>query len=138
MELEDLLRERLVLREVQGVRAGARVRPAEQIEKRRDVHVARVVARVRLGEVEREVRAVAHDRNERRVGAVENLIERVVPELSERVENLLTIEFRVPAPRTRLPLSRLGRRLLRRGSLLFPDVVEHGNLHGLTNFPRVR
>ena len=67
VEGEDLLGERLVLREVERVGAAAGVRLAEQVEVRGDVHVHRVVAGVGLGQVEEEVGVRARERDERLV-----------------------------------------------------------------------
>ena len=55
VEGEDLLGERLVLRQVERVGPGARVGASEQVEVRGDVHVLGVVAGVGLGQVEEQV-----------------------------------------------------------------------------------
>jgi hypothetical protein len=81
VEGEDLLREGLVLREVERLRAGARVGPSEKVEVRRDVHVLRVVAGVRLGHVEEELGTALDDRGERRVAPVEHVVARFVLQL---------------------------------------------------------
>ena len=126
VEREDLLGERLVLGEVHRVRSGPRVVEVEELQVGRDVHVLRVVAGVGLGQVEDEVRVELRERDERLLGAVEHLVERLVPELAQGLEDLLAVRLLallLPA----LPADGFLRRRLGRRLLLFPDVVEDGD-----------
>ena len=76
VEGEDLLGDRLVLREVEPVRAGAGVGDPEEIEVGGDVDVLGVVARVGLGEVENQVEIGARERLQRAGAAVQAMVGR--------------------------------------------------------------
>src|SRR5262249_19625637 len=85
---------------------------------------------VRLGEVEDQVRLAPGERDERLRASVDDLIERLVAELAERLEDLLTIELLALAglllPRGVLSVLLFALRLL--FLFLFPEVVEHRDL----------
>src|SRR6185436_13381367 len=71
VEREDLLGERLVLRQVETVRAGAGELAAEQLEKGGDVRVVAVLARKRLDQVEDQVGLRLRELDQALRGAVE-------------------------------------------------------------------
>ena len=98
---EDLLRDRLVLRQHQAVGAGAGVFLAEQLQERRDLEIGGVVVGERLGEVEHEIAVDAGQAEQALLGAIELVHHRLVAELGERLGDLLLDLFLVEraAPR---------------------------------------
>src|SRR5437660_1593129 len=89
---DDLLGQRLVLPQVQSVRTGAGVAHLEQIEEGSDVDVLAVVAGVRLGQVEDQIRWAAREA-EQAFLALQRVEEGLVAQLLERIEHLLAREF---------------------------------------------
>ena len=115
VEREDLLGQRLVLREVQAVRAGAGVAPPEQLQERRHVRVVAVVPRERLDQVEDQVGLGLGDLDQARRRAVEAQEHGVVAVLLERLVDFLDVLVRGLA---------LGARLVPFLALVvFPPVV---------------
>src|ERR1700737_3044792 len=117
---DDLLGQRLVLPQMQSVRTRSGVAHLEQIEEGGDVDVLAVVAGVRLGQVENQVRRAARE-TEQAFLALQQVEEGLVPQLLERVEHLLAREFGHPLglarrrPLRLVLLARRGRRTKRRG-----------------------
>src|SRR5262249_24710006 len=132
VEGEDLLGERLVLRQIEGMWARSGRRAIEKIQIRRNVHVFGVVAGVGLGEIEDEIAVCAAHGGQRLYPPIEDLVARLVTKLGQRLEDLLAVRllflflFAAALPRGRL--FRLGLRLR---LFLFPGVVEDRDLEGL-------
>jgi len=74
VKVENLLCDRLVLSQIESLRAATGIGNVDQIQVGGDVHVHRVIARVGLGEVEDEVGAAPCQRKQRLVLAVENVV----------------------------------------------------------------
>ena len=122
VELEDLLRDRLVLRVEQAVRAGAGEPLVDQLEVGGDAVVGGVVAGERLGEVEDQIALHPRQRVQALERSVEHVQRRLVPELAERVGDFVLDFLLVERARQRrlvrgaaaalpaLPSDRRGRR----------------------------
>ena len=104
VELEDLLRDRLVLRVHQPVRAGAGEAFPDQLEVGGDAEIREVVAGERLGEVEHEVAVHPREGVEALDRSVEAVQGRVVSELAERFDDLVLDFSLVERPRQRRAL----------------------------------
>ena len=89
VEREDLLRDRLVLRQHQAVRARAGVVLADQLEEAGDLEVGGVVVGKRLGQVEHQVAFDPRQRQQALRRAVELVHHRLVTELGQRLGDLL-------------------------------------------------
>jgi len=145
---DDLLGQRLVLPQVQSVRTGAGVAHLEQIEEGSDVDVLAVVAGVRLGQVEDQIRWAARE-TEQAFLALQRVKEGLVPQLLERIEHLLARELRYPFGLARsrplrlvLLARRRNRRTKGRGRVVARRLVEDRDpqlpAHFSVNRPRVK
>src|ERR1700716_3035416 len=119
---------------MQSVRTGAGVAHLEQIEEGGDVDVLAVVAGVRLGQVEDQVRRAARE-TEQAFLALQQVEEGLVPPLLERLEHLLAREFGHPLRLARgrslrfvLLARRNRRRTKRRGRGVARTLVEDRDL----------
>ena len=95
VKVENLFRDRLVLRQVESLWAAAGIGNVQQFQIGGDVLVHGVVAGVGLREVEDEVGAALCQRQQRLVLAVQNVIGRLVPELCQRLEDLFAVVQRI-------------------------------------------
>jgi hypothetical protein len=89
MEREDLLRDRLVLREHQAVSPGARVVLADQLHETGDLEVRGVVVGKGLGQVEHEIAFHARQRQQALRRPVELVHRALVTLLGEDFADLL-------------------------------------------------
>src|SRR5688572_20363637 len=101
VELQDLLRDALVLREKKAVGSGAGEALLNQLEIGGNAVVSRIVAAERFGEVENQIAIDARQRVQPFERSVENVERRVVAELAERFGNFLLDFFLVQRPRER-------------------------------------
>ena len=101
VEGEDLLRDRLVLRQHQAVGAGAGVPLADQLEEAGDLEVGGVVVGKRLGEVEDQIALHPRQRQQALLRAVELVHHRLVSELGQRLGDFLLDFFLVERARRR-------------------------------------
>ena len=133
VEAHDLLGHRLLHGQVRRVRPGAGVFFPDQIEKRGEVHLLGVVAGVRLGEVEEEVSVLARDLGQRGRLTVDGDLERLVPQLGQRLGDRLAVGERLlllaAAARRRCRLGVLAR--IRLGA--FPAVEDDRDFHSVAD-----
>ena len=109
MEREDLLRNRLVLRQHQAVGARTGVPFPDQIEERRDLEVRGVVIGKRLGQVENQI-AVEARQCQQALGVAVQLVEhRVVTQLAEDFGDFVLYFLLIERPDDRRLLDRSRR-----------------------------
>ena len=111
VELEDLLRDRLVLRVEQAVRSGAGEALAEQLEVGGDAVVRGVVAGERFGQVEDQIAIQLREGVQAFRRSVEDVEVGVVPELAERLGDFVLDFFLVERARQRRLVGGGARRL---------------------------
>ena len=124
VKLENLLRDGLVLRIQQPVRARAREPLAEEFEIARDAVVRSVVPGKRLGKIEDQVAVGPRQRVQALGGPVEDVQRGIVTELAQRLGNFILDFFLVEGPRQRGLFRRCAASLFR----LLPAIVEDENV----------
>ena len=122
VELEDLLRDRLVLRVEQAVRAGTGEALVEQFEVGGETVVRGVVAGERFGEVEDEIDIQLREAVQALDRSVEDVAIGLVTEFAQRLGDFVLDFFLVEGARERRLVGGCG--LFGR----FPAIVEDGNL----------
>ena len=95
---EDFLRHGLVLGEHHAVGAGTCVPPPDQVQKRANLEVGRVIVRKGLRQVEDEVAIRFGEAEQALLGTVQLVEDRFVAKLRQRVRNFLLDFFLVERP----------------------------------------
>jgi hypothetical protein len=93
---DQLLRDCFIHRQKRSVRPRAGVLLPDQIEKRGEMHLLRVVAGVRLDQIEVEIGARARQRGQRLRPSVDGQCRRLVPEVVQRIGNGLDVGLLLP------------------------------------------